>query len=89
MEQKVIKIKMNPTREKVLEVLASTNEPLTLRQISEKAGIEVKSGSTNPLISAGMIKIAGEVRIPVIRYELRKTYVLGNVEALKTEKEAK
>ena len=89
MEQKVIKIKMNPTREKVLEVLKKAEKPLTLAEISERAGIEVKSGSTNPLVAAGVIKIAGEVRVPVIRKEPRKVYTLGNLEVLKTEKEAK
>lgn len=89
MEQKVIKIKMNPTREKVLEVLKKAEKPLTLAEISERAGIEVKSGSTNALITAGLIKIDGEVKVPVVRYEPRKIYTLGNIEALKTEKEAK
>lgn len=83
-----IKIKMNPIREAVLKVLGEANEPLTLAEISERAGIEVKPGSTNALITAGAINIAGEVKVPVTRYEPRKTYVLGEVN-LETEKEAK
>lgn len=83
-----IKIKMNPIREAVLKVLSEAEKPLTLAEISEKAGVEVKSGSTNALVTAGLIDIAGEVKVPVTRYEPRKTYVLGEVK-LETEKEAK
>ena len=44
-----------------LDVLANADQPLTLGEISEKAGIEVKSGNLTGLVRAG--KIVSEERI--------------------------
>ena len=44
-----------------LDVLANADRPLTLGEISEKAGIEVKSGNLTGLVRAG--KIVSEERI--------------------------
>lgn len=38
-----------------LDVLANADQPLTLGEISEKAGIEVKSGNLTGLVRAGKI----------------------------------
>ena len=46
-----------------LEVLANANEPLTLGEISEKAGMEIKSGNLTGLVRAG--KVVSEERIYV------------------------
>lgn len=44
-----------------LDVLAAADEPLTLGEISEKAGMEIKSGNLTGLVRAG--KIVSEERI--------------------------
>ena len=44
-----------------LEVLADADEPLTLGEISERAGMEIKSGNLTGLVRGG--KIASEERV--------------------------
>jgi len=74
---KEIKIKMNPTREKVLEVLKNADAPLTLAEISEAAGIEVKTGSTNAMITAGLIKKVGTRKVAKTVYVEVAEYAIG------------
>lgn len=46
-----------------LDVLAAADEPLTIAEISEKAGIEVKAGNLTGLTKSG--KIVSEERVYV------------------------
>ena len=74
---KEIKIKMNPIREKVIEVLKNSDKPLTLAEISEAAGVEVKSGSTNAMITAGLIKKVGTRKVAKTVYVEVAEYAIG------------
>lgn len=50
-----MKIVMNETRTKVIEVLKNANRAMTLAEISAEAGVKVSSGTTNGMVAAGMI----------------------------------
>lgn len=74
-----MKIVMNEKRKNVLNVLANANEPLTLNEIAEKIGVDkLNSGTTNPMIESGFIKVAGTKRVPVITYREVNVYVIGD-----------
>lgn len=75
--QKNLKIKMNPTREKVLEVLKTADGALTLAEISEAAGVEVKSGTTNAMVTAGLIRKVGTRKVAKTIYVEVATYAIG------------
>lgn len=72
-----IKIKMNPIREKVIETLKSANEPLTLAEISALAGVEVKTGTTNAMLAAGVIKKVGTKKVAKTVFVEVATYEIG------------
>lgn len=74
---KEIKIKMNPIREKVIAVLKSAEAPLTLAEISEKVGAEVKTGSTNAMVTAGLIKKVGTRKVAKTVYVEVAEYAIG------------
>ena len=54
-----MKITMNEKRTAVIETLKNATAPMTLAEISNAAGVEVKSGTTNAMVKAGLIKVAG------------------------------
>lgn len=72
-----IKVKMNPTREKVIEVLKDAEAPLTLAEISEQIGQEVKTGTTNAMLTAGLIKKVGTKKVAKTVYVEVATYAIG------------
>ena len=73
-----MKIVMNEKRKAVLETLRNATEPMTLNEIAEKIGVEkVATGTTNPMIENGYIKVAGTKRVPVITYREVNVYVIG------------
>ena len=73
-----MKIVMNEKRVKVLEALRNANEPMTLNEIAEKIGVEkLATGTTNPMIENGFIKVAGTKKVPVITYREVNVYVIG------------
>ena len=74
---KEIKIKMNPIREKVIAVLKNAEAPLTLAEISEKVGAEVKTGSTNAMVTAGLIKKVGTRKVAKTVYVEVAEYAIG------------
>lgn len=80
MTNKTIKnINMNSTRTAVMRVLKdNTDKELTLSEISELAGVEVKSGTTNAMVSAGLIRKVGTRKVAVVRYVEVATYALGD-----------
>ena len=66
-------------RDKVLKVLQESAEPLTLAEISAKVGVKINSGTTNALVEMGIMVIAGEKQVEVIKHEPRKTYAIGDI----------
>ena len=74
---KEIKIKMNPIREKVIAALKDAEAPLTLAEISEKVGAEVKTGSTNAMVAAGLIKKVGTRKVAKTVYVEVAEYAIG------------
>jgi transcriptional regulator of NAD metabolism len=84
-----MKVVMNEKRTAVLTVLKNATEPMTLNEIAEKIGAEkVATGTTNPMIEAGYIKVVGTKKVPVITYREVNVYAIGDTEP-ETEKENK
>ena len=84
-----MKIVMNEKRTAVLNALKNATEPMTLNEIAEKIGAEkVATGTTNPMIEAGYIKVVGTKKVPVITYREVNVYAIGDTEP-ETEKENK
>ena len=76
-----MKVVMNEKRTAVLTVLKNATEPMTLNEIAEKIGAEkVATGTTNPMIEAGYIKVVGTKKVPVITYREVNVYAIGEVE---------
>lgn len=76
-----MKIVMNAKRKAILEILKNATEPMTLNEIAEKIGVEkVATGTTNPMIENGFIKVVGTKRVPVITYREVNVYAIGEVE---------
>lgn len=46
----------NEKQQKVIDFLKANQNAYTLSEISEKIGIELKSGTTNTLVTKGLIK---------------------------------
>jgi len=82
-------IKMNETRKAVIDALKGANEALTLAEISEIAGVEVKTGTTNAMVSAGIIRKVGTKKVAKVVYVEVATYEMGDESALESEKESK
>ena len=85
-----MKITMNEKRTAVIETLKNATAPMTLAEISNKAGVEIKSGTTNAMVKASLIVVVGEREIvcPACGHKHKvKEYTLGNLTALeKSEK---
>lgn len=76
-----MKIVMNAKRKAILETLKTATEPMTLNEIAEKIGVEkVATGTTNPMIENGYIKVVGTKKVPVITYREVNVYAIGEVE---------
>lgn len=75
-----MKLQKTEKREKIVKALAGAEKGMTLAEISEVIGEEVKSGTTNAMVSAGVIKKVGTVKVPVVRYVERDVYAIGDVE---------
>ena len=73
-------LKMNDTRRKVIDVLKNADAPMTLNDIAKVLNVDVKTGTTNALIAAGVLKVAGTVKVPVTTYREVNTYALGDVD---------
>lgn len=80
---------MNEKRTAVLKALENAAEPMTLNEIAEVIGAEkVATGTTNPMIEAGYIKVVGTKRVPVVTYREVNVYAIGDTKP-ETEKEDK
>ena len=76
------KIVMNEKRVAVLDTLRNATEPMTLNEIAEAIGVEkVATGTTNPMIEMGYIKVVGTKRVPVITYREVNVYAIGDTES--------
>ena len=71
------KTEWKPNEKQVLfmETLKGSKEPMTLAEISKVAGVEIKSGSINCLISKGLVKTT-EKEVVITKTEVRKVYSL-------------
>lgn len=85
-----MKITMNEKRNAVIETLKNATAPMTLTEISNAVGIEVKSGTTNAMVKIGLIVVSGEREIvcPACGHKHKvKEYTLGDLTVLeKSEK---
>ena len=75
-------IVLNDLRKNVIEALKKSNEALTLRELSEITGKSVKSGSINSLVQAGVLKVAGTKKVPVVTYREVNTYEIDDLSVL-------
>ena len=85
-----MKITMNEKRNAVIETLKNATAPMTLAEISNAAGVEVKSGTTNAMVKVGLIIVSGEREIvcPACGHKHKvKEYSLGDLTDL--EKDSK
>lgn len=76
--------KLNDKQKAFLAALDGT-EGLTLAEASEKAGMEIKSGSINTLTKKGLVKIAGDREILVDAKRKVKVFALAAVPATDAE----
>ena len=75
---KKMNVVMNDTRKKVLEVLKNAKEPMSLDEIAKTAGLEkLSTGTTNAMVTSGMIKKSGTKKVARVRYETVTTYEIG------------
>ena len=85
-----MKITMNEKRTAVINTLKNATTPMTLGEIANKAGVEIKSGTTNAMVKAGLIVVAGEREIicPACGHKHTvKEYTIGDLTAI--EKDSK
>ena len=85
-----MKITMNEKRTAVINTLKNATAPMTLGEIANKAGVEIKTGTTNAMVKAGLIVVAGEREIicPACRHKHTvKEYKIGDLTAI--EKDSK
>lgn len=75
--EKKITVKMNPKREAVLNTLKGAEAPMTLAELSEAVGEEVKSGTTNAMVAAGLIKKVGTRKVAKTVYVEVAEYAIG------------
>ena len=82
-----MKITMNEKRNAVIEVLKNAAEPLTLAEISAAANNDIKTGTTNAMVSAGLIKKVGTKKVAKTVYVEVATYSIGDktIEDLEAE----
>ena len=84
-----MKLQKTEKREKIVKALQGADKGMTLAEISTAIGEDVKSGTTNAMVSAGVLKKVGTVKVPVVRYVERDVYALGDTELSDGKSEAK
>jgi hypothetical protein len=83
-----MEIKMNETRTAIVNVLKDAAAPMTLKEISAAVGFEVKSGTTNAMLKAGIIIKAGvrEIVCELCGHKHKVAeYVIGTIPAAATD----
>lgn len=68
---------MNETRKAVIEVLRNANAPMTLAEIGAAIGVDLKTGTTNAMLTAGVIVKAGETKVAATGTSPRATYTFN------------
>lgn len=75
-----MKVIMNEKRKAIVSVLKGASEPMTLNEIATKLGVEkIASGTTNAMLEAGIIKVAGTKRVPIVSYREVNVYEMGEM----------
>lgn len=77
---KKIKVKMNEKREAVISVLKNAEGAMTLAEIAEATGMDIKTGTTNAMIAAGMIRKVGTRKVPKTVFVEVSEYAIGDVD---------
>jgi hypothetical protein len=72
--------KLNDKQQKFLEILAQNPDGLTLAEASDGLGFELKPGTTNTLITKGLVQVVGEKKIPVTTYRAVQVYALAKAD---------
>ena len=83
-----MKITMNEKRTAVIETLKNATAPMTLTEISNASGVEVKSGTTNAMVKVGLIVVSGEREIicPTCGHKHTvKEYKIGDLTTLEKD----
>ena len=68
----------NKTQKSFMEALAEHEEGLTLSEVNEKLGTEIKTGSINCLLAKGLVETDGEREVQVMVKKKVKVYKLVN-----------
>ncbi len=79
MAEKKINVKMNEKRNAILNVLANASEPMTLAEIANALGEDkIATGTTNAMVTAGLMKKVGEKEITIMVKKKITTYAIGD-----------
>lgn len=68
----------NKTQQSFMEALADAEDGLTLSEVNEKLGTEIKTGSINCLLAKGLVETDGEREVQVMVKKKVKVYKLVN-----------
>lgn len=78
-----MKIIMNEKRKAILNVLERATEPMTLNEIAQVLEVEkIATGTTNPMLETGLIKVVGTKRVPIVSYREVNVYEVGDLSLL-------
>ena len=68
----------NKTQQMFMEALEGEENGLTLSEVNEKLGTEIKTGSINCLLAKGLVETDGEREVQVMVKKKVKVYKLVN-----------
>lgn len=71
-----IKWTPNKNQKAFMEALEGVEEGLTLSEVNEKLGTEIKTGSINCLLTKGLVEADGEREVMVLTKKKVKVYKL-------------
>lgn len=80
--QQHMKVKMTELRTKIIDTLKNATEPMTLSEISTAISADVKTGTTNSLVSAGLVRKVGTKKVAKVVYVEVATYEIGDTSSL-------
>lgn len=76
-----MKVVMNEKRKAIVNAMKNANAPMTLNEIATAIGVEkIATGTTNPMVEAGYIKVVGTKKVAVITYREVNVYAIGDTE---------
>lgn len=76
-----MKVIMNEKRKAIVNAMKNANAPMTLNEIATAIGVEkIATGTTNPMVEAGYIKVVGTKKVAVITYREVNVYAIGDTE---------